>query len=386
MDTITCIWLYPHMTPAPTPAPLPPKRRWPRILALTLLCLSLGGCVACRILHSGPYRITEPLPEAKLLDIHVHTAGIGAGDSGCFISKAMENSWKLGIYLKSFGTTREELQAKGDAHVVQLISRQLAASKHVGQAILLAMDGVVDANGELDKSRTEIYVPNAFIAKETAKTTNLLFGASINPLRKDALAQLDWAKEHGARLVKWIPSIMQFDPADERLTPFYRKLVELKLPLLTHAGQERSFTHARDELCDPQRLHLPLKLGVTVIVAHIASTGANAGERDTDRLAPMMATYTNLFSEISSLTQVNKLGYLREALTRPEWSGRLLFGSDYPLINTPLCSPYCYPLQLTAEQCRRLSAIQNPWDRDVELKQALGVPREVFLRSRQLIP
>ena len=386
MDTITCIWLYPHMTPAPTPAPLPPKRRWPRILALTLLCLSLGGCVACRILHSGPYRITEPLPEAKLLDIHVHTAGIGAGDSGCFISKAMENSWKLGIYLKSFGTTREELQAKGDAHVVQLISRQLAASKHVGQAILLAMDGVVDANGELDKSRTEIYVPNAFIAKETAKTTNLLFGASINPLRKDALAQLDWAKEHGARLVKWIPSIMQFDPADERLTPFYRKLVELKLPLLTHAGQERSFTHARDELCDPQRLHLPLKLGVTVIVAHIASTGANAGERDTDRLAPMMATYTNLFSEISSLTQVNKLGYLREALTRPEWQGRLLFGSDYPLINTALCSPHFYPLQLTAAERSRLSAIENPWDRDVELKQALGVPKEVFTRSRLLLP
>lgn len=368
------------------PATPSPKRRWPRLLAITLLTLSLGGCVACKVFHSGPYRAPELLPEAKLLDMHVHTAGIGAGDSGCFISKQMESSWKLGIYLKSFGTTREELQAKGDAHVVQLISRQLAGSQHVGQAILLAMDGVVDANGELDKSRTEIYVPNEFIAKETAKTTNLLFGASINPLRKDALAQLDWAKANGARLVKWIPSIMQFDPADERLTPFYRKLVELKLPLLTHAGQERSFTHARDELCDPQRLHLALKLGVTMIVAHIASTGANAGQRDTDRLAPMMATYTNLYSEISSLTQVNKLGYLREALTRPEWQGRLLFGSDFPLINTALCSPYCYPLQLTGEQCRRISAIANPWDRDVELKQALGVPKEVFARSRQLFP
>lgn len=362
------------------------KRRWPHIFAITLLCLSLGGCVACKVFHSGPYRVPEPLPTAKLLDMHVHTAGIGAGDSGCFISKQMEASWKLGIYLKSFGTTREEVQQKGDAFVVQHISRQLAGSKHVGQAILLAMDGVMDANGELDKSRTEIYVPNEFIAKETAKTTNLLFGASINPMRKDALQQLEWAKVNGARLVKWIPSIMQFDPADERLTPFYRKLIELKLPLLTHAGQERSFTHARDELCDPHRLHLPLKLGVTVIVAHIASTGANEGQRDTDRLAPMMATYTNLFSEISSLTQVNKLGYLKEALTRPEWSGRLLFGSDFPLINTALCSPYCYPLQLTGEQCRRLSAIENPWDRDVELKQALGVPKVVFERSRQMFP
>ena len=374
------------MTPAATipSAPAPP-RRWPRLLAVTFLCVSLAGCVACRVFHSGPYRVPETLPATKLLDIHVHTAGIGAGDSGCFISKQMESSWKLGIYLKSFGTTREELQQKGDAHVVQLISRQLAESQHVGQAILLAMDGVVDASGDLDKARTEIYVPNEFIAKETAKTTNLLFGASINPLRHDARARLDWASTNGARLIKWIPSIMQFDPGDERLTPFYRRLVELKLPLLTHAGQERSFTSARDELCDPQRLHLPLKLGVTVIVAHIASTGANEGQRDTDRLAPMMATYTNLYSEISSLTQVNKLGYLREALTRPEWSGRLLFGSDYPLINTALCSPHFYPLQLTMAERTRIAAINNPWDRDVELKQALGVPREVFERSRKFI-
>ncbi len=340
--------------------------------------------MACRVFHSGPYRPTEPLPEAKLLDIHCHTAGVGAGDSGCFVSERMLHSWKLGIYLKSFGTTREDVLAKGDAHVVQLISQQLAQSKHVGQAILLAMDGVVDAAGELDRARTEIYVPNEFIARETAKTTNLLFGASINPLRKDAFARLDWAASNGAKLVKWIPSIMQFDPADERLTPFYKRLVELKLPLLTHAGQERSFTHARDELCDPQRLHLALKLGVTVIVAHIASTGANGGQRDTDRLAPMMARYTNLFSEISSLTQVNKLGYLKEALTRPEWQGRLLFGSDFPLINTPLCSPHFYPLQLTSDECRRIASIANPWDRDVELKQALGVPKEVFQRSREI--
>lgn len=373
------------MTPPANAEPLS-RRRWPRAVALITLALSLGGCVACRLLHSGPYRAPQPLPEAKLLDMHVHTAGIGAGDSGCFISKQMESSWKLSIYLKSFGTTRQELQQKGDAHVIQLISQQLSGSKHVGQAILLAMDGVVDEKGELDKSRTEIYVPNAFIAKETAKTTNLLFGASINPLRKDALAQLDWAATNGARLVKWIPSIMQFDPADERLTPFYKKLVDLKLPLLTHAGQERSFTSARDELCDPQRLHLPLKLGVTVIVAHIASTGSNEGQRDTDRLASMMATYTNLFSEISSLTQVNKLGYLREALTRPEWQGRLLFGSDFPLINTALCSPHFYPLQLNASERSRLAAIENPWDRDVELKQALGVPREVFHRPRELFP
>lgn len=371
---------------SPPAAPPPPRRRWLRLLVIVSLTVLLGGCVACQVFHAGPYRPPQPLPAAKLLDIHCHTAGIGAGDSGCFISKAMESSWKLRIYLKSFGTSREEILAKGDAYVVQLISRQLATSQHVGRAILLAMDGVVDDRGDLDRARTEIYVPNEFIARETAKTTNLLFGASINPLRKDALERLTWAKANGAKLVKWIPSIMQFDPADERLTSFYRKLVELHLPLLTHAGQERSFTNARDELCDPQRLHLPLKLGVTVIIAHLASTGKNAGQRDTDRLAPMMLQYTNLYSEISSLTQVNKLGYLREALTRPEWQGRLLYGSDYPLINTALVSPWFFAKNLTPAQMRTIAALPNPWDRDIAIKQALGVPSEVFRKSDELFP
>ncbi len=276
--------------------------------------------------------------------MHVHTAGVGAGGSGCLVSKKMRNSYKFDIYLESFWTSRKELEEKGDAIVLRKISERLAQSEHVGAAIILALDGVMNEQGELDAERTEVHVPNEFVAKETARYTNLLWGASVNPKRKDALQRLQWAKENGAKLVKWIPSIMYFDPSDEAFRPFYEKLIELRLPLLTHAGMENSFTHARNELCDPQRLHLPLKMGVTVIVAHIASTGSNEGERDIERLARMMNQYTNLYSEISSLTQINKPGYMKDAITRPEWRGRLLYGSDFPLINTALVSPYFYPI------------------------------------------
>ena len=54
-------------------------------------------------------------------------------------------------------------------------------------------------------------------------------------------------------------------------------MIELDLPLLSHAGDERSFTQAADELADPMRLRLPLELGVRVIAAHIGSTGKNQG-------------------------------------------------------------------------------------------------------------
>lgn len=362
------------------------RGRWLRRLASMAVALVALALVARLILFQGPYLTPEPLPDGKLLDMHCHVAGLGLGDSGCFVSPALRDSWKFDFYLRAFGVTRAEVEAKGDSWLAQRVSEQIAESRHVGAAIILAMDGVVDAQGQLDRTRTEVYVPNEHVAAAGARHTNLLFGASVNPYRPDALERLVWARDHGAVLVKWIPSIMAIDPADPKLEPFYRKLVELDLPLLTHAGQERSFTHAHDELCDPERLRLPLKLGVKVIVAHAASTGANEGQRDIDRLRRLCAEYPNLLTDISSLTQVNKPGYLGEVLTAPEFQGRLLYGTDFPLINMPLVSPYWYPLRLRFAQMRAIAAIQNPWDRDVALKQALGVPRAVFAHAATVLP
>jgi predicted TIM-barrel fold metal-dependent hydrolase len=372
-------------TSASSPARPGFLRRWLRRLVIGLPLLLLALLIARTIFFSGPFRPVEPLPQSPVIDLHCHTAGIGAGDSGCLISPALRGNFRFKIYLESFGVTELELQEHGDGLVIQRISERVAASRHVDQAVVLALDGVVNDQGELDRVRTEYHVPNEFVAREVAKHTNLLWGASVNPHRRDALERLAWAKTNGAVLVKWIPSIMGIDPADEALRPFYLKLKELALPLLTHGGQEKSFTHARDELADPVRLKLPLELGVTVIVAHIASTGSNEGQEDFERLLPMFATYPNLYSEISSLTQANKLGYLRRTLADSRLKGRLLYGTDYPLINTALVTPWAFPLNLTRQQMADLSAIENPFDRDVALKQALGVPEEVFAATAEVL-
>ena len=124
-----------------------------------------------------------------------------------------------------------------------------------------------------------------------ARHTNLLFGAPVNPYRTDALERLQWAKMHGAVLVKWIPPIMEIDPADPKLIPFYKKMAALNLPLLSHAGKEKSFSRAEAALGDPERLRLPLSLGVTVIAAHTAAGENYHGERGPDRLARLMREY-----------------------------------------------------------------------------------------------
>jgi uncharacterized protein len=320
-----------------------------------------------------------------IVDMHVHTAGVGAGASGCFIAPGLRNSYKFAFYLRAFGVTEEELTTLGDSIVMQRIAERVHASINVDKAVVLAMDGVIDDSGVLDESRTQIYVPNEFVSRETARHSNLLFGASINPNRKDALARLEEVKRRGAVLVKWIPAIMAIDPADPRHTDFYRKLVELDMPLLIHVGQERSFGDAQDELGDPVRLILPLDIGVTVIAAHIASTGKNGGEGNFERLVPLFEQYPNLYTDISSLTQINKLGYLGNALAIPRLAERMIYGSDWPLQFFPLVSPWFQLGRAKISELVEVSKLTNQWDRDIALKRAMGVSAEVFSRTARVL-
>jgi len=337
------------------------------------------------LLFHGPFQPPAPLPAEGIVDLHCHTAGIGAGNSGCFVSPRMRSNFRFRIYLDAFGISETDLLRHGDRFLLQKLSRDVAASHHLQSAVVLALDGVVDANGELDTNRTEVYIPNDFMAEATSRLTNLLFGASIHPRRPDAVARLDRAAAQGAVLVKWIPSIMGIDPADPRCIPFYQRLVHHRIPLLSHTGPERSFTSATDALADPDRLRLPLEQGVVVIAGHVAGGGESNGVPDLEKLRRLMKEFPNLYADISALTLVNRIGHLRATLAAPECRGRLVYGSDFPLINTALVSPWYYPLNLTEAQRQTIAAMASPWDRDIALKQALGVPAEVFTATKKIL-
>ncbi len=352
-------------------------RRRKLFIAGSLVILLGWACLPAR-----PFRPVEAIP-AGIIDMHCHIAGIGAGGSGCWISPRMQNNFRFKIYLHSFGVTKQELMEKGDGLVGDRMAASLTQSKYVHQAVVLALDGVVDGAGNLDTNRSEVYVPDEFVADVCARHTNLWFGASVNPYRPDALARLDWAKAHGAVLVKWIPPVMAINPDDPKLIPFYKKMVELKLPLLSHTGEEHSFSRAAANFGDPEKLRLPLSLGVTVVAAHIASSANYGGERGPDRLARLMREYPNLYTDISALTQINKSGYLKESLMKPEFAGRLVYGTDFPLINTALVSPW-YSFHLSLRQKWEIWRTKNPWDRDVLMKHYLGVPTETFARPAKM--
>ena len=338
-------------------------------------------CIANLLIPAAALAVVA---EEGYLDMHVHTAGIGAGGSGAFISEEMRRNIRFRFYLRAFGVTEKELEAHGDGLVIKKISAHIAASEKVSQAVVLAMDGVVK-DGQLDRDATQLYVPNGFVAAEVSRYNNLCFGASVNPHRDDALERLAKVRADGALLIKWIPNIMGIDPADPAIRPFYEKLVELDLPLLSHAGKEQAFADAVDEYGDPRRLALPLSLGVTVIAAHIATTGKNDGEANFERILPMFDEYPNLYSEISSLTQINKRNYLTRALGVQGLDKRLLYGTDWPLQFFPLVWSFYHANHIGIGTARLVAKIDNVWDRDVALKRALGTPEHVFARSAELL-
>jgi predicted TIM-barrel fold metal-dependent hydrolase len=342
---------------------------------ITLLVICSSGFLA------GPIAADDRLEALHIVDFHVHAAGLGYGGSGAFLNQEMRENFRVHFFLRWVGVTEQELEAEGDQLVIRRLSKNIARSRYVDQAVVLAMDGIVDrTTGLLDEKRTQIYIPNDFLAREVAKYPNLLFGASINPNRKDSIELLERAAAQGAVLVKWIPSIMDIDPSDEFFIPFYKKMAELGIPLLSHTGSERSFAHARDELSDPFKLLLPLKHGVTVIAAHMAATGQSEGQDNFERLLSILPAYPNFYTDISSLTQINRLGYLAKALNIPWAIDHMIYGSDWPLQHFPVVSPWYHVRHIGWANAWRIARIENVWDRDVALKQAMGVPEPVFTR------
>jgi predicted TIM-barrel fold metal-dependent hydrolase len=136
---------------------------------------------------------------------------------------------------------------------------------------------------------------------------------------------------------------MGIDPSDPKCDPFYEKMKELDLILLSHGGEEKAVEAEEDQkLGNPLLLWRALDHGIKVIVAHCAGLGSNEDLDDKDRkVVDNFELFLRLmdekryeglvFGEISAMTQFNRAGKLRTILAREDLHERLVNGSDYPL-------------------------------------------------------
>jgi predicted TIM-barrel fold metal-dependent hydrolase len=293
-------------------------------------------------------RAFDEVDPTRLVDYHVHIAGLGVGGTNAFVNRKMR-TWthpfhrlKFKVYMSSAGVSDEQT-ADGD-FVNRLASLVTNIANH-GKHRLLAFDKNYRRDGSVNLEKTEFYVPNEYVFELAERYPDLFLpNISVNPYRPDAIQELEKWAMCGARIVKWLPNAMGIDPSDPHCDPFYQKMRELNLILLSHGGEEKAVEAEEDQkLGNPLLLRRALDHGVKVIVAHCAGLGFNqdidgqhrGSVHNFDLFMRLMdeKRYQGLvFGEISAMTQFNRIGKpLRTILEREDLHERIVNGSDYPL-------------------------------------------------------
>ncbi len=293
-------------------------------------------------------RAFDDIDPDNLVDHHVHIAGLGVGGTNTFVNSKMR-TWKhpfhrlrFKVYMSSVGASDE---AHADTQVIDRLRRLVISIRDHGKHRLLGFDKHYRKDGTVNLEKTEFYVPNEYVFELAQRDPQLFIpNISVSPYRSDAIAELEKWAQRGARVVKWLPNAMGIDPSDPQCDPFYQKMKELDLILLSHGGEEKAVEADEDQkLGNPLLLRRPLEHGVKVIVAHCAGLGMNEDIEGKDRkqrhnfelFLRLMdeKRYEGLvFGEISAMTQFNRIGPpLHTILERQDLHERLVNGSDYPL-------------------------------------------------------
>jgi len=348
----------------------------------------------------------EGLDLPKVWDCHVHLVGTGDGKpEDVWVNPSLDSLWhplelvQKRLYMNA--SCVSDQQPADDAYVERL--RSLIEPYAGMRLMLLAFDYNYDDSGRRRPDLSTFYVSNRYARSVAERHPQLEWTCSVHPYREDALEALQWAADHGARAVKWLPPAMGIDPSSPRCDPFYQALRRLNLPLLTHGGHELAAQGGgQQEFGNPLLLRRALEHGVRVIVAHCASLGAaidfhehsesGAASRNFEAFMQLMrepAYEDLLFGDISAVTQVNRAPEaLKTLLLAEDIHRRLLNGSDYPLTGIlPLFSPRQLRRLglLDAETASVVFEVQkyNPLLFDLILKRNLSwqgrrFPRRVF--------
>jgi hypothetical protein len=349
---------------------VPPRRRLAHILrTLCIIAAQLtSGCLIDQIggaftkqpeqLEQKASDSTQKLIDqaftdidpARLVDYHTHVLAIGTSVKEAFVNSKMRsgiNLERLKFLIYASAADVKNIDNADQEYLTRLV-RLSRSSKRQGKYRILAFDKYYKLDGTVDLAKTIMYVPNDYVIELARQHPDIFLPViSLHPYRHDAIEELDkWAKA-GVKYIKWLPNAMGMDPANRAIEPFYSKMKEHNMILLSHGGEELALEAERDqELGNPLRLRKPLDMGIRVIIAHAASLGScadldngqgnNAKKADCfDLFLRLMdeAKYRGLaFGEVSAMLQFNRMpGPFSTLLKRQDLHPRLVNGSDYPL-------------------------------------------------------
>lgn len=315
-------------------------------------------------------------------DIHVHLAGVGTQGSGCWTSDAFRRRPTfLGLRLL-YGISGRQMRTSIDQDWPARIS-SLTASSSIDYSVVLGFDGVYDHAGSLDRSRSQLIVPDDWVFEVCDRYANLLPAPSINPLDRRAGDRLERAIERGAVMIKWLPIVQGFDPADERVLPFLRRVADAGIPVLVHAGTgESTFAVVDDRVGSLRSLVPALEAGVRVIAAHTAAPVVySRAPSEIPILRELLNTFENLWVDNSGLANPARFPWLPRFADDALIASRTLHGSDFPVT----AGAIYYPRRLGLSSVVAIQREANPIERELLLKRSIGVPPESLTRAGDVL-
>lgn len=355
--------------------------------------LARGASEPTRTLIDQAFDGIDP---ARLVDYHTHVIALGTSVSDAFVNPKMRSRLNLErlkflIYKSAAGISHEN---NADMEYVARLVRLARAIPRHGKYRILAFDKHYNADGSVDLKKTNMYVPNHYVVDLARQYPDIFLPViSVHPYRPDALAELDRWGTAGVKYIKWLPNAMGINPASAAIVPFFQKMREHKMILLSHAGEEQAVRAEEDQrLGNPLLLRKPLELGVKVIIAHAASLGTcDDLDRGAGKTASCFELFLRLmdepkyvglaFGEISAMLQFNRMPVpFATLLKRQDLHTRLVNGSDYPL---PAINSLIWTRSLarngfiTAEERQQLNEIYdyNPLLFDFVLKRTVRHPQ-----------
>lgn len=332
----------------------PPKHCLLALLLLSLACgcgplyRSLGGDYAAArdadTLSAAARELLDravaPLQDEGYVDLHVHMISSEVDPKALSPWQPVQHG-RLRVLLAAAGVDLDGDWAA--EHLARLASLD-ASAPLPARRLLYALDRAYDRDGRADEAATPLYVANRSVIEAACAQPGMLLPViSIHPYRHDALQRLDHYAAMGLRFIKWLPNSMGMDPADPALDPFYARLAEHDMTLLSHTGAERAIPAAAQELGNPLRLRRALDAGVRVVALHAAGDGRQLDLDHPDRprvqgwqlllrLLDEPRSAEQLYLDSSALAfRTHSPEPLATLLGRPDLQDRLLHGSDYPL-------------------------------------------------------
>jgi uncharacterized protein len=318
------------------------------------------------------------------IDCHVHVVGNGTGGTGCWYRPRGITRLGAPLLLRSMGLPREALKGELDRLYAEKLLEYVRLSS-IDAAVILAQDEPHREDGTVIADMGSFYVPNDYVLGLARAHREFLPAVSIHPARRDALDELERCLAAGAVMLKCLPNCQNIDWNNRRYTTFLERMAASGLILLAHTGSERTLPVIAPRLEDPRVLTRALEIGVTCIAAHSATSVIAIDTDCFELFVAMTRRFPRLYGDNSALATPNfRLWRSRlQAMLEPELCARIIHGSDVPV---PVGGAGLWAFGLiTRAQWRAAAAVESPIERDVQLKRALGFPKETITRLAGLL-